>query len=98
MSSSGVGAPPLDQSGEVAHQIGDRTRRLQRVALRVGRDDRLGPAVELRSVLVGDTEVVGDDHARQRLEQFGHHIALAGLPQSFDALHHERPDRTARRR
>ena len=95
---SRLGAPPLDQFGEVAHQLGDRARRLQRVALALAATMASVQPVEPRPVLVGDAEVVGDDHARQRLEQLGHHVALTRRPQSLDALDDERPDRPARPR
>ena len=97
VSSAGLGAPPLDQRGEVGHHLAERvTEAVQRAgdaALGgVGRDDRLGPPVELVAVLLGHAEVVRDDHRRQRLEQFGDDVAAAVGAQPLDALDDELAD------
>jgi len=65
---TGIGAPPLDQVREVGKKLGHRVWRLQGVTLGGGCDDRLCPSVEAVAILRRDAQVVGHDHAGQRLE------------------------------
>ena len=90
----GIGPAPFDQLGEVGHhrpdRVTDRFPRARNAAFgRVRRDNRLGPAVELCPILFGHSEVMCDDHRRQRLEQFGDDVAAAVGAQPLDALDDE---------
>ena len=93
----GFGATPFDQRGEVGHHLAEcvaetAERSGDAAGSGVGRDDRLGPAVELVAVLLGDPEIVRDDHRRQRLEQLGDDVAAAVGAQPLDALDDELAD------
>jgi hypothetical protein len=78
-------------SRRVAEQLGDGVGRGERVAGRLRRHDRFGPAVESAPVRGGDAEVMGDHHAGERLEELRHDVALADLPEALDPLEDERP-------
>ena len=91
------GAAPLDERGEVGHHAAERiTHRLQCSAdaslRRAGRDDRIGPAVELPTILLGDTEIVRDDHRRKGFEQFGDDVAAAVALDALDTFDDVLPD------
>ena len=88
-----LASTPLDELGEVGHQLADRIGHLVVRRGGVRRDDRVGPCVEASPVLLRHAEVVGDDHARQRLEQVGHDVAAAGREQPIEPFHHERSHR-----
>lgn len=65
----GLGAASLDQPGEVGHHRADRVQCAGDAAVnRVRRHDGLGPAVELRPILFGNTEIVRHHHRRERFE------------------------------
>ncbi len=92
----GGAATTFDQAGEVGHhrpdRIADALQRPRDAAVGgVGRDDRLGPAVELHPVLFGHTEIMRDHHRRQRFEQLGDDVTAAGRAQPLDALDDEFP-------
>jgi hypothetical protein len=84
-------APPLGQPGEVVEQLAHGVARRQGVAPGGGGDDGLGPAVEPGTIGGRHAQVMGDDHARQRLEQLRHDVTLAVVAQQLDPLGDEGP-------
>ena len=89
---AGLAAPAFDEAREVLEELTDRIGGGQRVPFRVGGDDGLGPPVEARPIGHRNTEVVGDNHARERLEQLGDDVAPALSAELLDPLDHERPN------
>jgi len=87
-----VAAALLDQCSEIGEEFADGVLGTEDVAGRVGGDDGVTPRVEAVAIGLGHTERMGDDEARQRLEQFGDDIGLAHLAQPFDPLDDEGPD------
>ena len=82
-------AAGLDERGEVVEQFGDGVGGREHVAAGVGGHDGVGPGVEPGAVGLGHAQVVGHDHAGQRLEQLGDDIAPARGPQPLEALDDE---------
>ncbi|WP_274378286.1 MULTISPECIES: hypothetical protein [unclassified Nocardioides] len=93
-----LAAAPVDQLGEVRHQLAERLGGTEHLTGRARRDDRVGPGGEPLAPVLGHPQVVRDHHRRQRFEQRLDHVAPALCTQPLEALDDERAHHRLERR